>query len=513
MSQNNPSENAFMVQGTGSNVGKSMLVAGLCRYFTNQGFKVLPFKPQNMSNNAAVTEDGGEIGRAQALQALACKISPTIHMNPVLLKPEGETGSQLIVHGKKQGSYKAKDFYAIKKNLMPKVLESYRLLQQQADLIIVEGAGSASEVNLRQNDIANMGFALAADIPVLLAADIDRGGVLANIVGTKSLLPDDESNLIKGYIINKFRGDPTLFHPAEKLITEKTSWQSFGICPWFSNAHMLPAEDSQDLNYLTNPANSTRATDSADKIKIAVPILPRIANFDDLDPLRSEKNVILTMVQPGALIPADTDLIILTGSKATIPDLIALYEQGWHIDIASHIRRGGHVLGLCGGYQMLGKTIKDPHNIEGTQSEIEGLGHLDIETILEPEKTLSQTKARHIQSATNLTAFEMHMGKTTGPDCKHPLFELNQNGRHQYEGASCSNKKWNTENQVQGTYLHGLFQSDEFRSAYLRTIKKSHLSQLNYSAIIEQTLDELAEHISTHLNISAIIKSTGIKQP
>lgn len=507
MSQINQVKNAFMVQGTGSNVGKSMLVAGLCRYFTNQGLKVLPFKPQNMSNNAAVTDDGGEIGRAQALQAIACKTAPTIHMNPVLLKPEGETGSQLIVQGIKQGSYKAKDFYAIKKGLMPKVLESYDHLKRNADLIIVEGAGSASEINLRQNDIANMGFALAANIPVLLAADIDRGGVLANIVGTKALLPDEEANLIKGYIINKFRGDPSLFHSAEKLITEKTNWQSFGICPWFSKAHMLPAEDSQDLGAITTDHKAERS----DNIKIAVPVLPRIANFDDLDPLRAEENVTLTMVQPGSLIPADTDLIILAGSKATIPDLMALYEQGWHIDIASHIRRGGHVLGLCGGYQMLGKTITDPHNIEGSTSEITGLGYLDIETNLATKKTLSKTTAKHIQSNTNLSAYEMHMGKTTGPDCQNPLFEINRNGQPHYEGAGSSKTRQTFENQIRGTYLHGLFQEESFRTNFLKSLNKNHQSQINYTAMLEEILDELAEHIGTNLNIKAIINSTGLK--
>lgn len=483
-----------MVQGTGSNVGKSMLVAGLCRYFTNQGLTVRPFKPQNMSNNAAVTKDGGEIGRAQALQAMACKTDPTIHMNPVLLKPEGECGSQVIVQGKRLGSYKAKDFYSLKKTLMPKVLESFELLKQEADLIIVEGAGSASEINLRENDIANMGFAIAANIPVILAADIDRGGVLANIVGTHALLPDDEINLIKGYIINKFRGDPTLFTSAETLITEKTNWQSLGICPWFQKANLLPAEDSQDLE------NNTKINNSDKKlIKIAVPVLPRIANFDDLDPLAAEPNVELKLIKQGELIPEDTDLIILTGSKATIADLEALYQEGWHIDIAKHIRKGRAILGLCGGYQMLGQKIKDPKGLEGRPREIEGLKLLDIETTLEVNKTLTEVKAEFLETHSTLSAYEMHMGKTTGPDTKRPLFKI-KNDENQIEGAQ------NLSGKVMGTYLHGLFQADEFRNNFLQKLFKNFESQTAYKAQIETTLNELSDHIAKTLNIKEIEK-------
>lgn len=483
----------FMVQGTGSNVGKSMLVAGLCRYFTNLGLTVRPFKPQNMSNNAAVTKDGGEIGRAQALQALACKTDPTIHMNPVLLKPEGEQGSQVIVQGKRLGSYKAKDFYQLKKTLMPKVLESYNHLKQEADLIIVEGAGSASEVNLRENDIANMGFAIAANIPVILAADIDRGGVLASIVGTHALLPPEEKDLIKGYVINKFRGDPDLFHPAETLITEQTGWQSLGICPWFKKANVLPAEDSQDLE---NTNHRNRKHKSNKTIKITVPVLPRIANFDDLDPLRAEPNVELNLIKSGEIIE-DTDLIILTGSKATIADLEALYKEGWHIDIAAHIRKGRHVLGLCGGYQMLGKKIKDPNGLEGGTKEIDGLGHLNIETTLLPTKKLTEVNAAYLQNKSNLTAYEMHMGETSGPDKNKPLFDILSYNKdeNQKEGAQ------NQTGKVMGTYLHGLFQSDNFRKQFLQNINDVYENQTSYSSLVETTLDELADHMSTHLNI------------
>ncbi len=483
-----------MVQGTGSNVGKSMLVAGLCRHFTNQGLTVRPFKPQNMSNNAAVTKDGGEIGRAQALQALACKTDPTIHMNPVLLKPEGECGSQVIVQGKRLGSYKAKDFYTLKKSLMPKVLESFEHLKKQADLIIVEGAGSASEINLRENDIANMGFAEAANIPVILAADIDRGGVLASIVGTHALLPENEIDLIKGYIINKFRGDPTLFTSAEELITEKTGWPSLGVCPWFQKANLLPAEDSQDLEHSSKINKSNKK-----QIKIAVPVLPRIANFDDLDPLSAEPNVDLKLVKQGDLIPDDTDLIILTGSKATIADLEALYKEGWHIDIATHARKGTYILGLCGGYQMLGKMIKDPEGLEGNPREIEGLKLLEIETTLETNKTLTQVTAEFLETNSNLSAYEMHMGKTKGLDTNRPLFKI-KNNETQLEGAQ------NASGKIMGTYLHGLFQSDEFRKNFLQKICENFESQTAYSTSIETTLDELADHINSHLNIEVIEK-------
>ncbi len=476
---------SFMIQGTGSNVGKSMLVASLCRYFTNQGLKVRPFKPQNMSNNAAVTPDGGEIGRAQALQALACKTAPSIHMNPILLKPEGETGSQLIIQGKRRGSYKAKEFYKLKKDLMAPVLDSFEHLKAQADLIIVEGAGSASEINLREHDIANMGFALRANVPVYLAADIDRGGILAALVGTHALLPQNERDLIKGYIINKFRGDPALFHSAQTLITKKTNWPSLGICPWFPKAHTLPAEDSQDLQ-------STKKANKA-QIKIAVPLLPRIANFDDLDPLSAEPTIDVQFIKPGTPLPQDADLIILPGSKATIADLRFLYAQGWDIDIKAHMRAGGAILGLCGGYQMLGRSIKDPQKIESSCEEINGLNLLDVETTLEPIKTLTQTTANF--EGETLTAYEMHMGTTKGPDCNNPLFMKN----NQPEGAQTPS------GQIMGTYLHGLFQEDGFRTAFLQKIQADHQSTLAYQDQIDTTLNELADHLETHLNIDKFI--------
>ena len=338
----------IMLQGAGSNVGKSVLVAGLCRHFSNAGLRVRPFKPQNMSNNAAVTLDGGEIGRAQAMQARGCRAETSVHMNPVLLKPESETGSQVIVQGKRFGSMRAREYGSHKAELLPRVLESFDIVGRDADLVIVEGAGSPAEVNLRAGDIANMGFAVAADVPVVMVGDIDRGGVIASLVGTDAVLDEADRALIKGFLINKFRGDTTLFAEGMTIIERATGWQGVGILPWFPQARFLPAEDILDIR-----GKSGDARDGA-PVRIAVPVLRRIANFDDLDPLAGETDVDVTLVEAGDVIPADADLILLPGSKSTISDLTFLRDQGWDIDIAAHLRRGGMVMGLCGGYQMLG---------------------------------------------------------------------------------------------------------------------------------------------------------------
>lgn len=484
---------AFMIQGTGSNVGKSLLVAGLCRHYTNKGLSVRPFKPQNMSNNAAVTIEGGEIGRAQALQALACRTEPSNHMNPVLLKPEGDNGSQLIVHGKSRGTMKARDYYRQKSHLMADVMASYEKLQQEADLIIVEGAGSASEVNLRANDIANMGFALTANLPVYLAADIDRGGVIAALVGTAKLLPQAERALIKGFIINKFRGDPALFNPALSLIEEQTGWPSLGILPWFDRAVNLPAEDSQDLEQKTTDKTGNEQLKSGETFKIIVPRLPRISNFDDLDPLHNEPDVQLLIVEPGTPLPRDANLIILPGSKATRADLAFLKSEGWHIDIAAHIRQGGAVLGLCGGYQMLGQSIDDPGGAEGAPGTSAGLGHLNTSTTMAASKTL--TPIRAIFQQQSLTAYEMHIGQTSGPDCQTPLF-ITIEGRPEGAISPCG--------RIMGTYLHGLFQEDAFRRAFLQHLGAQAHAHYQHRASVEQTLDALADHLATHLDLPGL---------
>src|SRR5215468_1589714 len=372
---------AVMLQGTGSDVGKSLLVAGLARAFAKRGLRVLPFKPQNMSNNSAVAADGGEIGRAQALQARAAGVPPSIHMNPILLKPQSHVGSQIVVQGRVYGTANAVEYMALKDKMLPHVLDSFGRLKDQADLVLVEGAGSASEVNLRQHDIANMGFARAAGVPVVVVGDIDRGGVIASLVGTRAVLDPDDAALVVGFLVNKFRGDPALFASGLAAIAQATGWTSLGLIPFFADAHHLPAEDSLALALAPPRA-------AAGKVTIAVPILPYIANFDDLDPLEAEPAVDLERVRPGSALPGTADLVILPGSKATIADLAALRQHGFDIDIAAHLRRGGMVLGLCGGYQTLGRAIADPDGIEGASATVEGLGLLDVATVLCGEKSL-----------------------------------------------------------------------------------------------------------------------------
>ena len=376
---------AIMLQGTGSDVGKSVLVAGLCRAAKLRGLNVRPFKPQNMSNNAAVAaipgEAGeGEIGRAQWLQALACGVEPTVHMNPVLLKPQSETGSQIIVQGKMVGEARARDYQALKPQLMDAVLDSWARLGEGADLIIVEGAGSPAEINLRPRDIANMGFATRANVPVVLVGDIDRGGVIASVAGTHLILADEDRAMIVGYLINKFRGDGSLFVDGIKAIDRFTGWPCFGVVPWLKAAALLPAEDSVALERLSGARPGA--------LKVAVPILGRISNFDDLDPLKAEPSVEVIFVRPGQPLPQDAALVVLPGSKSTIADLDAFRSNRWDFDLARHRDKGGAIVGICGGYQMLGKVVRDPHGIEGSVKETEGLGLLDIETVMEPEKTV-----------------------------------------------------------------------------------------------------------------------------
>ncbi|MBS7696763.1 MULTISPECIES: cobyric acid synthase [unclassified Chelatococcus] len=482
---------AIMIQGTGSNVGKSLLVAGLCRYFVRQGLRVRPFKPQNMSNNAAAVE-GGEIGRAQALQARAARVAPTVHMNPILLKPESERGSQLIVHGQRFGRLEARDFTSKRERLMPFVMESFTRLAGEADLVIVEGAGSPAETNLRAGDIANMGFAREAGVPVVLAGDIDRGGVIASLVGTHAVLDGADRTMIRGFLINKFRGDPTLFAAGLDTIAARTGWPSIGVLPWFPHAGRLPAEDAMDLRQGPPNTNGT--------IRIAVPVLPRIANFDDLDPLRLEPSVRLTFVERGLPLPGDADLIILPGSKTTIADLAVFREEGWDVDLAAHIRRGGAVLGLCGGYQMLGRTIADPDGLEGPPGMVDGLGHLIVDTVLGGDKTVRPVRALALDHSEPLEAYEIHLGRSGGADCARPLFQID--GR--LEGARSPNGR------VLGTYLHGLFTADAFRRAFLRWLADRPADgpgtpPLAYEATIESTLDELAAHMGRHLDTDALL--------
>jgi adenosylcobyric acid synthase len=476
-----------MFQGTGSDVGKSLIVAGLCRVYTRQGRRVRPFKPQNMSNNAAVTVEGGEIGRAQALQARACGVAPSVHMNPVLLKPQSEIGAQVVVQGKVWGEAKARDYRALRPQLLPAVLDSFARQSQEAELVLVEGAGSPAEVNLRDGDIANMGFAEAADLPVLLVGDIDRGGVIASIVGTMALLPKSEAARIKGYLINKFRGDPLLFEDGLTTINRATGLKSIGVVPWFEPAHLLPAEDAVALNGYRAHAGG--------RIKIAVPRLPRIANFDDLDPLRAEPDVRVELIEPGHPLPADADLILLPGSKSTIGDLAALREAGWDIDLKAHARRGGRVLGLCGGYQMLGMRLDDADGTEGPAGAVDGLGLLHVETRLGGDKTLVEVAGIEQASGQRIRGYEMHIGRTTGPDCARPMLDLGDRA----DGAVSADGR------VMGSYVHGIFASDAFRNAFLNSLRARSDSGVAYEQLVDQVLDQLADHLARHLDTGRIL--------
>ena len=475
---------AAMIQGTGSNVGKSLLVAGLVRAARARGIDVAPFKPQNMSNNAAVTADGGEIGRAQALQALAAGLAPHTDMNPVLLKPETDTGAQVVVQGRRLMRSEAGDYGALKGRLMGPVLDSFERLKAGHELVIVEGAGSPAEVNLRARDIANMGFAEAACVPVVLAGDIDRGGVIAQIVGTQAVLDPDDAARIEGFLINRFRGDPRLFDDGYARIAAQTGWRGFGVLPWFADAWRLPAEDALDLDAPERPSG----------FHIVCLALSRIANFDDLDPLKQEPGVRLTMLGPGRAIPGDADLVILPGTKSTRGDLAFLRAEGWDIDLRAHVRRGGHVLGICGGYQMLGRIVDDPEGIEGVPGATEGLGLLQVVTVMTPEKRLTEVDAVHAATGQAFQGYEIHIGRTEGADRARPFAHV----AGAPEGAEDATGR------VQGSYLHGMFRDDGFRAAWLAGFGVAASGQ-SYGAGVEATLDALAAHMEAHLDVTGLL--------
>lgn len=475
---------AIMIQGAGSNVGKSMLVAGIARAAVRRGLSVAPFKPQNMSNNAAVTVDGGEIGRAQALQARACGLEPHTDMNPVLLKPETDVGAQVIVQGKRFATMKAREYGTRKADLIPRVLESYHRLAATCDLVVIEGAGSPAEVNLRTGDIANMGFAEAAGCPVVLVGDIDRGGVIAQLVGTDVILPPDDRARIKGFAINKFRGDTTLFAGGMTAITDHTGWAPLGIVPWFADAWKLPAEDVMDV-----------ASRKGGAIKVVVPRLNRIANFDDLDPLAAQPDVTVEIIEAGRPLPGDADLVLIPGSKSTIADLAHFRAQGWDTDLIAHVRRGGHVLGICGGYQMLGREIADPDGIEGPATRVRGLGLLDVTTVMSPQKTVTLSDATYTATGDPVTGYEIHIGETTGPDRANSWLTL----ADREIGAASGDGR------VKGCYLHGLFASNAFRAAFMADIGAP-IQTMNYDAGVDATLDALADHLEAHLDLDRLLE-------
>ncbi len=484
---------ALMLQGTGSDVGKSLLVAGLARAFTRRGLNVRPFKPQNMSNNAAVTADGGEIGRAQALQARACGVAPCVDMNPVLLKPQSDGTAQIVLGGRVYRTVAARDYRALAPSLMPAVLAAFDRLAAAADLVLVEGAGSPAETNLRAGDIANMGFAETADVPVVVVGDIERGGVIAQLVGTHTLLSAAERARLAGYIVNKFRGDIRLFDGGIAAIGARTGMACFGVVPYFAAASSLPAEDSMALRACKRPAIAA-APGEERRLKIAVPLLPRIANFDDLDPLAAEPAVELVMVRPGRPLPRDAALVILPGSKATLADLAFLRREGWDIDIQAHRRQGGHILGLCGGYQMLGRHIADPAGHEGAPGEAAGLGLLELDTVLGGDKCLAEAAGSEVASGLPVRGYEMHLGTTRGPGLARPMLDLD--GRA--DGAVSADGR------VAGCYLHGIFAGDAFRRAFLARLGAEG-GTLAYEPMIEGVLDGLADHLEHHLDLAALL--------
>jgi adenosylcobyric acid synthase len=483
---------ALMLQGCGSDVGKSVLVAGLCRLFANRGLTVRPFKPQNMSNNAAVTEDGGEIGRAQALQALACRTPATVDMNPVLLKPQAEMGAQLVLRGRMTGMRTARDFQDGKAALLRLVLKSYRRLAAAADLVIVEGAGSSAEINLRQGDIANMGFARSARTPVVLVGDIDRGHVIASLAGAKAVLDPADAALVRGFLVNKFRGDPSLFRAGRAAIAQLTGWPDLGLVPWLSAAARLPAEDSVSLR--------ERSGNHGGRLRIVVPRLPRIANFDEFDALMQEPDVRLDFMPPGAALPGDADLVILPGSKATLADLVFLRAEGWDIDLAAHCRRGGRVLGICGGFQMLGRQLADPHGIEGSPSEAAGLGLLDLETVFTGEKVLRPVRGRALGAA--FAGYEMHVGRTFGPALAAPFLHIEGQGPH---GAVSADGR------IAGAYVHGLFQEVDFRKAFLAAYG-ARSAGLDHGSAVDAALDEIAGSLEQCLDIATFARIAGLER-
>jgi adenosylcobyric acid synthase len=482
-----------MMQGCGSDVGKSTLAAGLCRLFANRGLTVRPFKPQNMSNNAAVTADGGEIGRAQALQAQACRTPATVHMNPVLLKPQSDIAAQVIVRGRIDGTLNARDFQSRKRALLSIAVESFQCLAAEADLVIIEGAGSPAETNLRANDIANMGFAHAADVPVVLVGDIDRGHVIASLVGAHTVLDGADRRRIKGFLINKFRGDSRLFDSGRDEIVARTGWPDLGMVPWLAAARGLPAEDAVVVERGARSGEGRR-------VKIVVPVLSRIANFDDFDPLRTEPDVDFRFVPPGQALPGDADLVILPGTKATLADLAFLRHQGWDIDIAAHVRRGGRVLGICGGFQMLGRRIADPDGVEGTPGSADGLGLLDVETVMTPAKTLRNITGALADGGAAFAGYEIHVGLTQGPDLARPLL---RRADGKAEGAVSGDGR------IAGAYVHGLFDLASARAALLAPLGAG-ASGHDRGQAIDALLDEVAAVLERCVDIDGVSRIAGL---
>ncbi|SUB90399.1 Cobyric acid synthase [Photobacterium damselae] len=477
---------AIMVQGTTSDAGKSVLVAGLCRVLARKGIAVAPFKSQNMALNSAVTQDGGEIGRAQAVQAQACRIEPTVDMNPVLLKPNTDIGAQVIVQGKALADMDAVGYHNYKKVVMGPIMDSFAKLQAQYQTVVIEGAGSPAEINLRENDVANMGFAEKADVPVIIIADIDRGGVFAHLYGTLALLSESEQNRVKGFVINRFRGDIKLLESGLDWLEQKTGKPVLGVLPYLHGL-MLEAEDA---------INSQQVESTTDQpLRVAVPVLTRVSNHTDFDPLRMHPQVNLMLVGKGEPLPP-CDLVIIPGTKNVRDDLAYLKEQGWDQQIQRHLRLGGKLMGICGGYQMLGQTIADPLGIEGKAGESQGLGYLDVTTVLEQEKQLKQVSGILTlpnQASVPVRGYEIHAGVTTGVQVDAPI-----------QLESGLDGQLGLDNQVFGTYLHGVFERQEACDAILSWAGLEATQTPDFDQIREQGIDRVADTIEQYLDLEAL---------
>ncbi len=480
----------LMVQGTTSDAGKSTLVTALCRWLARQGVAVVPFKPQNMALNSAVTADGGEIGRAQAVQAQAAKLAPHTDMNPVLLKPNSDIGAQVIIHGRAVTSMDAAAYHHYKRVAMQAVLDSHRRLGAQYAVVMVEGAGSPAEINLRAGDIANMGFAEAVDCPVIIIADIDKGGVFAHLVGTLALLSESEQARVQGFVINRFRGDLALLQPGLDWLEQRTGKPVLGVLPYLHDLH-LEAEDAIDVR---------QAAKAEERLKVVVPVLPRISNHTDFDPLRLHPQVELSFVGPGQAIPP-ADLIVLPGSKSVRADLAHLRAQGWEDAIRRHLRYGGKVLGICGGLQMLGGEIADPLGLEGAPGVSRGLGLLDIDTVLEAEKQLRNVRGRLALEDAAVSGYEIHAGVSRGAGLENPLVRLDD-GRG--DGAL------SVDGQVLGTYLHGLFENPAACSALLRWAGLREVETPDYHALRERDIERLADLVEMHLDTARLRQLCGL---
>ena len=486
----------LMVQGTGSHAGKSTVVTGLCRLARRRGLAVAPFKPQNMSNNAAACPGGGEIGRAQALQARAAHRVPTVDMNPVLLKPESDGAAQVVVRGSVAGTWPAGAFLDRRGDLLATVADSFERLAAASDLVVVEGAGSPAETNLRRNDIANMGFARHVGAPVCLLADIDRGGAIAALAGTRVVLDAADAALVAGFAINRFRGDRTRFDDGVRDIERRTGWPCRGVIPWLEAARRLPAEDSVGLAGDRGRGESRRG-----RIKVVAPLLPRIANADDLDPLRMEPAVDLVLAPLTRPLPRDTDVVVLPGTKSTLSDLASLRAHGWHHDILAHARAGGRVLGLCGGYQMLGRRVRDVAGADGSAGEAAGLGLLDVETEMAPEKAVRQVAGACARSGIAIAGYEIHTGRTAGPDAAARPFAHLAGGP---DGAVSADGR------IEGTYVHGVFNEDRFRAAWLERVRAGASSTLAWESAIDRAIDELADGMEAALDVDTLFADAGL---